>query len=219
VARGVVEFHRFIEAQLVSRQSAPRDDLMSDFVLLNRESAQPLELAELVEQVHGLVTAGHESTANLLTLTLYHLLEVPSRWARVCASPDSIPQMLEEALRFDGPVLGVWRRVAQDIVVADKKIAEGERVYCVLGSAGRDEDAFDNPNEFVVDRVQPRQHMAFGRGMHTCVGASLARLEGRVAFEVLGRRIPSARLAQGSLACVANATLRIPAGLLIEWDV
>ena len=107
----------------------------------------------------------------------------------------------------------------QDVVVADKKIAEGERVYCVLGSAGRDEDAFDHPNEFVVDRVRPRQHLAFGRGMHTCVGASLARLEARVAFEVLGRRMPSARLAQGSLSCVANATLRIPAGLLIEWDI
>jgi len=215
-ARGVVEF---IESEILSRRNEPRDDLLSDILNINEGSPTPLELPELIEEVNGLVTAGHESTGNWITMTLFHLLEQRSRWEKVCADPASIPKMLEEALRFDGPVLGIWRRVAQDTIVAGIKIGAGERVWCALGSCNRDDAVFDAPDQFVGDRDTARQHIAFGRGPHTCVGANLARLEGRVAFEELTRRLPDVRLMQSRLSFEINATLRMPKGLMIEWTV
>ena len=89
----------------------------------------------------------------------------------------------------------------------------------MLGSTNRDEKTFANADTFVVGRPNARQHMSFGRGAHTCVGATLARAEGRIAFEVLVEKIPGVRLAQGPMKFVPNATLRIPKGLMIEWDV
>ena len=218
-AKGVVEFHQFIESELISRLASPRDDLMSDMVTLNKNAADPLNMPYLIEAVHGLVTAGHESTANWITMTLYHLLEEQTPWQKVCTNPDSIPQMLEEALRFDGPVLGSWRRAARDVSVGDIQIAAGDKVYCALGSSNRDEEVFQDPDKFDVDRTDVRQHIMFGRGPHTCVGAPLARLEGRVAFEVLAKRLAHVRLAQSHLAFNSNATLRLPQALMIEWNV
>jgi cytochrome P450 len=218
-ARGVVEFHEFIESEILSRRNEPRDDLLSDMLEINEGSPTPLDLPELIEEVNGLVTAGHESTGNWITMTLFHLLEERSRWDRICADSASIPKMLEEALRFDGPVLGIWRRAAQDTVVAGIKIGAGERVWCALGSCNRDNAIFDSPDQFVGDRDTAKQHIAFGRGPHTCIGANLARLEGRVAFEELTRRLPDVRLMQGRLSFEINATLRMPKGLMIEWTV
>ena len=218
-ARGIVDFHRFIEGEVIKRQTAPGEDLISDFVRINNEAREPLTINEVVEQLHGLVTAGHESTGNWITLTLYHLLEDRTRWERVCANPEIIPQMLEEALRFDGPVLGIWRRAGRDSEIEGMSIPANDRVYCVLGAANRDPKVFDNPEAFAPDRTNLRDLMTFGRGPHTCIGSSLARLEGRIAFEVLVERMKSVRLATREMPFAANATLRMPKQLLLEWDV
>jgi cytochrome P450 len=219
IARGVVEFHEFIEAEVKKHQVEPRDDMISDFVRINADAKQPVSMSELIEQLHSLVTAGHESTANWITLTLFNLLHDRSRWEKVCARPEGIPKMLEEALRFDGPVLGVWRRAGADAEIEGVPIAEHAKVYCVVGAGNRDPEVFDDPAAFAPERDNLRQLMTFGRGPHTCIGASLARLEGRVAFGVLVERLPNVRLAQDRLEFGENATLRMPRRLLLEWDV
>jgi len=218
VARGVVEMSRFIESEILSRQVTPRDDVISDMIRVNRDLPQPSTLAEMVEDVHTLVVAGHESTATFLTLTLYHLLET-SKWSSLCANQASIAPMIEEALRFDGPVLGLWRIAARDTTVAGVPIAAGDRVYIALGSSNRDEEAFKDPTVFDIGRSDVRNHISFGRGPHTCIGATLARLEARVAFEILTTRFPNVRLAQSGLSFGPNATLRLPTALMLEWDV
>ena len=218
-ARGAVEYHRYIESEIISRQEQPRDDVISDMVAINRKSSDPISFAEIVDEVQGLVAAGHETTANWLTMTLHHLLSNPSDWAKVLEDPNVIPKMLEEALRFDGPVAGVWRKTAREAVIGGVTVPAGSAVFCSLGSANRDENVFEDAGRFEVQRPQTRQHLMFGRGVHVCVGAPLARLEGRVAFEVLRQRMPRMRLAQSRLSFGPNAVLRQPKALLLEWDV
>ena len=216
-ARGVVDFYRFVEAEIVQRQTAPRDDVLTDLAGVNASLDDPLDLAELVEQVQGLISAGHETTANWLTLSLYHLLVDRARWDGIRADPASIPKVLEETLRFDSPVLGLWRAAAVETTIAGVTISAGQRVYCVVGSANRDDEAFAKADDFNPRREDAPAHLTFGRGPHVCPGAALARLEGRVAFEVLTSRLPSLTLAQSGIACNANATLRMPKALLVEW--
>jgi len=174
----------------------------------------------MVEDVHTLIVAGHESTATFITLAFYHLLET-GQWADVCANPALIPALIEEALRFDGPVLGLWRIASKDTVIDDVGIAAGDRVYVSVGSSNRDEQAFDCPASFDLSRKDARNHLAFGRGPHTCIGATLARHEARIAFEILIERFRDVRLAaSGSgLTFGGNATLRLPKALMLEWDV
>jgi cytochrome P450 len=218
-ARGSVDFQSYIEAQVISREKEPRDDVISDMLEINRKAAQPVSFAEIVEEIQGIVVAGHETTANWVTMTLYHLLSNPCDWAKILADRSAIPQMLEESLRFDGPVSGLWRRTAAEVVVGGVTIPAGGAIFCSLGSANRDETIFADAEHFVGARPTARQHIMFGRGPHTCVGASLARLEGRIAFEVLTERMPRMRLAQSRLSFGPNAVLRQPKALLLEWDV
>jgi cytochrome P450 len=217
VAQSVVEMSRFIESEILSRQTTPRDDVISDMIRVNRDLPEPSTLPEMVEDVHTLVVAGHESTASFLTLALYHLLDT-SRWAWLCSSQDRIAPMIEEALRFDGPVLGLWRRAARDTTIGDVAVSAGDRVYVSLGSSNRDEAVFQEPAAFDAERSDARKHMAFGRGAHTCIGLTLARHEARVAFEILTTRFPTLRLAQSKVSFGPNAVLRLPKALLVEWS-
>jgi cytochrome P450 len=218
-ARGCVDFHSYIEAEVRLRQKTPTDDVISDMLEINKAAKQPVSFAELVEEIQGIVVAGHETTANMITMTLHHLLSNPSDWSGILRDRSLIPQMIEESLRFDGPVAGLWRRAARDVVVGDITIPAGAAIFCSLGSANRDEAIFEDGERFKLQRPESRRHIMFGRGPHVCVGATLARLEARVAFEVLTERMPNMRLAQSGLSFAPNAVLRQPKALLIEWDV
>lgn len=220
VARGVVAMSHFIEGEIVKRQAEPRDDVITDMIRINQELPQPSTLPEMVEDVHTLIVAGHESTATFITLALFHLLET-DQWGDLCANPSTISKMIEEALRFDGPVLGLWRIATSDTTIGDAKISAGQRVYVTLGSSNRDEEVFKCPAQFDPARPDARAHMSFGRGPHTCIGATLARHEAKIAFEILAERLAHIRLstADTGLTFGANATLRLPQALNVEWDV
>jgi len=220
VAHGVVAMSKFIESEIVSRQDAPRDDVISDMIRINAGLKQPSTLPEMVEDVHTLIVAGHESTATFITLALYHLLET-SGWQQMCDTPAAIPAMIEEALRFDGPVLGLWRIATRDTIIGDVAVAAGDRVYVAIGSSNRDEQTFKCPAQFDVTRSDARNHVSFGRGPHTCIGATLARHEAKIAFEILAERFRGVRLARSGsgLTFGPNATLRLPKALMLEWDV
>jgi cytochrome P450 len=216
-ARAVVDFYQYVEGAIAERVARPREDVLSDLVAINAASDDPLATPEMVEQVQGLISAGHESTANWLTLSLYHLLSERERWERLCAQPAAIATALEETLRFDSPVLGLWRRAAIDAVIGGHAVRAGQRIYCAVGSANRDGDAFASPDAFRPGREDAKSHLTFGRGPHVCVGAALARLEGRIAFEVLVERLPGVRLAQDRLTIGRNATLRMTKALQVAW--
>lgn len=163
-------------------------------------------------------TAGHETTASLLGNAVHQLLRHRDAWEALCADPALAEAAVEEVLRFDSPVI-TWRRIARrDTDIGDVTIPVGAQVLLALASANHDEAVFERPERFDPARPDARRHLSFGHGIHHCLGAALARLEGRVALEELSTRLPSLRLAQDGIAVLPNTTFRGPRELLVEWD-
>jgi cytochrome P450 len=194
LAERIMGMHERVLELLEERRAAPKDDLLSLLVAPNEENLTDHELLSLVP---GLFLAGHETTANVLANALWHLLSVPGRWERLVNDPSTIEATVEEILRLDTSVLGMWRNVTADSVIADVNIPAGQRLYLAFWSANRDDTRFSRPDEFDPERSNVGLHLAFGRGIHFCIGAALARLELRVALTVLAESLPTLHIAAG----------------------
>ncbi len=217
-AHGYVDFQRYVANLIDQKRVDPQDDLISA-MLAPTVDGEVLDDIVLVGQVMGLVNAGHETTTTVLTMGLYHLLSNREQWDMLCADPGLAAAAAEESLRFDGPIKQLWRRATRDVEVGGVPIPRGARIAIVNGSANRDESVFDAPERFDIAQKRDKANLAFGRGTHYCLGANLARSEARISFEVLSARIPSIRLATGAPTGYArNVTVRMPLGLLVEWD-
>jgi cytochrome P450 len=192
-ARASVGFERYLASEIAARRDGSRDDLLTDLVTTPAGDA-PLTEAELVSLLITLITAGQETTAHLIGSALVLLLQRPRLWEALDDDPDLIGAVVEETLRYDGPVQGVFRRAVFDVQVGGVLIPAGARVFAALGSAGRDGAAFDDPDEFAPGRSGREPHLAFGRGIHSCLGAALARMQAQAAVRVLRHRIPTLRL-------------------------
>jgi len=138
--------------------------------------------------------AGHETTTGLIGNTVRRLLEDPARWAQIVAQPDLIPGAVEESLRYD-PSVPVWRRVTtRPVTLGGVELPAGARVFLWLAAAGRDAAAFGRPDEFDLHRPDADRHLAFGQGLHYCLGANLGKLEAQIAVAELARRYPGLTL-------------------------
>ena len=182
--------------QLVDeRRKSPRQDLISD-LLDTPAGEQPFDDAQLVNTLVSLVIAGHETTTQLLGNGLFLLLEQPERWSALCAHPAGIPQAIEEILRYDAPVHAFFRTTTREATVGGITFPANTLLMVVYGSANRDEGQFPHADQFEMQRA-PNHHLAFGHGIHFCVGAFLARKQGQIALETLCRRLPTLRLVPG----------------------
>jgi cytochrome P450 len=152
-----------------------------------------LNPAELVGFAVLLLIAGNETTTNLISNAIALLDRHPDQRARLLEDPLRILPAIEEFLRFESPVQGLERIVTEDLKIGSKKLHRGEKVFLMLGSANRDERAIRDPDRFDVGR-DPNPHLGFGFGAHFCLGASLARLEMRVACEEILTRLPDYRV-------------------------
>lgn len=166
-----------------SRRQQPGDDFTTHM------AAHPEKLSddEIAHSLTLVLFAGHETTTNLIASSIYHLARLPDRYAALRKDPGLIPDAVEEFLRFDGPIQMVVRLARSATRIGGRDIAEGERVLLVLNAANRDPTGFDAPEDLDTGR-QKNRHVAFGRGIHICLGAPLARLEGRIALRGLSRR-------------------------------
>jgi cytochrome P450 len=192
-------FLRYIRKLVKVRQADPRDDLISALVQA-REGGDRLSEDEMLAMIFLLLVAGHETTLNLIGNGVLALLEHPTELDRLRENPDLIKPAVEELLRYDSAVqMSNERYAREELTIAGVTIAPGETVHAMLGSANRDERHFACPDYLDITR-EPNRHLAFGQGVHYCVGAALARLEGQIAINTLLRRFPDLRLAVPSQA-------------------
>ncbi|MEQ4483356.1 cytochrome P450 [Cohnella silvisoli] len=169
------------------RRSCMQDDLISNLVRAQDEGAQ-LSALELIGFCILLLVAGNETTTNLISSALLCLGSRPEDYAEVAADRSLLPQAIEEVLRYCSPVQSMPRRVRKNVVLNGHQFAEGETVDIMIGSANHDEDVFVSPQYFDIHR-KSNPHLAFGHGIHFCLGAQLARLEAKIALNVFMDKI------------------------------
>ncbi len=193
------EFTAYIDALIADRRAGDdaRDDLVTRLITTEIEGHR-LSDVEIRTQLAFLIMSGNETTRHLIGNLLWRVISDPELFATLKADRGLCERAVEESLRLDSPVHMLMRDCTAETDVFGVPMRSGEKIVFGVASANRDEDYFDHPDEFRLDRARPKDHVAFGGGPHICPGASLARLEGRVALEVFLDRVAAAELAPGS---------------------
>ncbi|SFR24015.1 Cytochrome P450 [Lentzea waywayandensis] len=188
----------YVMGLIAQKREKPGQDMLSDLISA-RDNGDKLSEQELVTFAFTLIGAGFDTAANQISNSVLALLhDHPDTWQRLVADPSLIPAAVEELLRhvnlFATDTTGFHRIAAEDLELGGQKIAKGDAVFFVLSSANRDEDVFENPRQLDIDRAS-NPHIAFGHGVHYCLGKQLGRMEMAIAIEGLTRRFPDLRLA------------------------
>lgn len=197
VTRALEQFDAWLGRHLETLRRTPGDDLLSQLVAI-REEGRGLDETELKSTAGLVLAAGFETTVNLLGNGIALLHDHPGERARVTADPSLWPNVVEEALRLDPPVLLTGRMAVRDTEVGGRAVRGGSMVTAILGGANRDPDVFADPLRFDVARANARDHISFSAGRHHCLGAQLARMEGEVGLRAIWERFPDLRLEPGA---------------------
>ena len=212
------EFVTYLRKLIAERRARAQDDLVSGLVQAE-DRGDALSEDELIAMIFLLLVAGHETTVNLIGNGVLALLQHPDQLALLKRDPTLIISAVEEFLRYESPVeTSTLRFAREDVVIGDQVIPRGEMVLVVLGSANRDEAQFTQPDDLDITRERNR-HLAFGHGIHYCLGAPLARIEGQIAINTLLRRMPDLRLtvAPEQLVWRPGILIRGPVALPVAW--
>ena len=186
-------FGMYLHTLISEKRQQPAEDLLSKLIQAEEEG-ETLAENELISMVFLLLIAGHETTVNLIGNGMLALLEHPDQMEKLRQDPELIKTAIEEFLRYQSPVMTATQRWArQDLEFAGQQMRRGDSVMVVLASANHDYEAFSEPDALDITRPENR-HLAFGKGIHYCLGAPLARLEGQIAIATLVRRLPNLRL-------------------------
>jgi len=194
VAQGLATLFRYCRRLVEDRQLSPKDDLASRIVHGDKNSKVTFTPDELASILFAFFTAGHDTTSSTMANALHQLLSNRSQWEIICKDPSLIPGAVEEVLRFDSPVVGWRRKATQEVDINGTTIPAGGQILLLLGSGNRDETIFENADHFNITRPNAHQHLSFGKGIHTCLGNTLSRMEIRIVLEQLSRRLPQLRL-------------------------
>ena len=197
-AKSVVEAQQFFAEVIAARKVKPEDDIISDLANAKVRDdpdgpERSLDMYELMDMLDQLLTGGNETTTNAIGSALMLLLQRPEILARLQDNPDLIRNFIEESLRFETPVLHLWRVAVEDTELGGVVIPKGSSIAVGYASANRDENVFDDSETFDIDRKKAGAHLAFGSGPHHCPGAPLARQEMYSAFTILLNRLEHIR--------------------------
>ncbi|MDQ1056390.1 cytochrome P450 [Arthrobacter globiformis] len=190
------EMTEYFLALIEHRRSQPGNDLISN-LLVAEIDGQKLSVAELLGFCSLLLVAGNETTTNLIGNAVLSFTEAPGSMERLRAEPSLLPQAIEEVLRYRSPVQSMYRVTAGNTTLGDQQVPAGAPLVAWIGSANRDERQFQRPEQFDMDRT-PNRHLAFGHGIHFCLGAPLARLEAGIALQGILGRLPGLTLTPGA---------------------
>ena len=194
-ARLIVEYQHYFAERLAEARSAPRDDIISDLVRARIEGERPLDTSESLSIIQQLLVAGHETTASAIAAGLVLLIEHPDQMALVREDPSLIPNMIEEVTRLATPTQNMWRVATRDCKLGDFQVSKGDFIFVRYAAANRDPAHFPDPDRFDVRRENASEHLAYGHGIHFCIGAMLARKEMLIAFRTLLSRLDDLQLA------------------------
>jgi cytochrome P450 len=203
--RSMGELTAYMREVADERRRRPAEDVIS--TLVDPRHGETLDAGMLAQFVIVLLVAGNETTTNLIGNGAKALLDHPDQLERVQGEPKWLPNMIEEVLRFDAPVQFVFRRTTRTVEIAGTKIPEDSSVTVLLASANRDERQFEDPDQFDITR-DTKGHMSFGLGVHFCLGASVARLEARIAFEALLPELRQRKRAEGESTFIDSYLVR-----------
>lgn len=195
LTRIICELHRYAARKVEEYRARPRECLLSDFANASVDGRR-LTMSEIAAMVSQVLSGGNDSTANALANGMLRLIEQPALQDELRAHPELMPTFVEEVLRIDAPVQGLFRRVKEDLVVGGTAIPKDSMIVLKWGAANRDPAQFENADTIDLHRDNARRHLTFGFGPHTCVGANLTRGEMRVAFTKVLARIRNIRLAR-----------------------
>lgn len=193
--RLIFEFQCYFAKIVADRRARPRDDIISDMVGASDERGRPLDMAEALSILQQLLVAGNETTASTICEGARLFAENPESWQRIRRDPGRIPNAVDEVLRLATPTANMWRVCTRDGSLGGVEIPKGSMVMLRYAAANRDEQVFAEPDRFDIDRPNASEHLAFGHGLHYCLGAQLARAELVQAFEALSQRLATLRIA------------------------
>lgn len=186
------EMIAYLEDAIAERKKRPQEDLLTSIIFANNDG-DLLTNEEIVSTCTLLAFGGHETTTNLIANGIYSLLMFPDQFQMLVENPSLARTAVEEFLRFESPSKAQVRIASEDCMIGDKKIKKGQRILLVQAAANRDPEIFTNPEQLDITRKH-NQHLAFGKGIHFCLGAPLARLEGEIAIPKLIERFPQMKL-------------------------
>jgi len=218
-ARLMVEAQQASLKEVLVRRAKRHDDLLQDIVDASGDDANPLTDSELISIIYLLMVGGFETTASAIGAGMIRMVANPGSIERSIADPSYLVGAVEEILRLESPATAVWRIAARDTEIGGVPIPEGSAVMVRLSAANRDPAVFEDPNAFCPMRSGLNRHVAFGSGIHTCVANQLARVEMKIAFEELFRRLKNIRLKDGFRPQYPHSVLlRGPHAVEIQFD-
>lgn len=215
-AQSMVAMQHFVAGLIEQRRNAPGDDLISNVI------TSDLTMPELVRILVGLIQAGHHTSSHFIGNALKHLLERPHLRQVLCNEPSLIPHALEEILRYEAPVPAMTRTTTQDVELAGIQLSKGTRIFLMYASANRDETKYSEAESLDIQRFQQTtpNHLAFGHGVHRCIGSNLALREARIALEILFKRLSNLRLhSHQQFTHIPTFLFRGFTELFVEWDI
>lgn len=197
------------------RASGPDSDDLITALCFAEEDGDRFDELEIAALIRSVIRAGNTTTAAAIVNTIHLLERHPEQKAAYLADIDGLSKsLLDEGLRYDGPVMGLWRMCIRPTTIQDHELSPGDRIFTLNGSANHDPEVFDRPDEFIVDRdwSTTPPHLAFGYGIHHCIGMNLARLECEIGFAALYRRLPNLRMRPGAV------TPQTPGPVFRSWQ-
>jgi cytochrome P450 len=212
------EFRAYMTDVIADRRKNPGDDLISTLII-SGEGEEILEPEMVISFASLLLAAGSETTTNLIGNAMLALFQNPAQLERVQGDPSLIDKVITEALRYDSPIQLTARLAMQDSKVAGVSIPRGSMIAVLLASGNRDARQFEDPDRFDIDRPTTPAHLAFGFGNHFCIGASLARLEGSIALEMILTRLRGLSLGVDEVERHGSFLVRGPSTLPLRFDV
>lgn len=222
-AQKIVEFQKYFVGVIEEKRANPTDDVISDLVhadLADEGDPRKMTYEELLSILQQLLVAGNETTAHTLTAGIKFLLENPEQMARLKTDPSLTANMVEEVLRYLSPTNNMWRVVTAEDQIGDVPVAPGDLVLLRYGSANRDDCKFSDPDAFDIERENAKDHLAFGAGIHTCLGSQLARKEMITAFPIILDRLSDLQLdrSRGEFTYLPSVLLRGVTNLNVTYS-